>query len=85
MLLNKLIRIIKHPIEWVQWKYESSRIRRIYDSLGRRRCYICKHRLRNFRSYRGGTINVSPFILELKLIRGDIDNFLCPYCGCTDR
>jgi len=76
-MIGKLIRVARHPLGWIRWKYETS---------GRKHlCYICGRTLRRFRPYGNGSQSVSAFTRELQVIGSDVENFSCPLCGCHDR
>ncbi|MCX5833823.1 MAG: methyltransferase domain-containing protein [Deltaproteobacteria bacterium] len=57
-----------------------------FNKMGNRcQCYICRKKFHHFYSFRGGSREIPPFVRELGLIGSDVDNFICPHCGCHDR
>lgn len=51
----------------------------------KKQCYICGEQFLFFKKYNGGFKNVNSFLLNLRLIGSDLDNFACLYCGSHDR
>ncbi len=52
---------------------------------GWRRCNLCESRVSNFLPYRGGW-KAAPLLMRvLGMVGSDLDNFLCPRCGSSDR
>jgi len=48
-------------------------------------CYICKQGLHAFKPYQKGFKALPEFQKALQIVGSDLDNFLCPHCGCNDR
>ncbi len=76
-MIGKLIRIARHLLGRIRWKYETSGSKHL--------CYICNRTPRHFHPYRNGLQSVSPFVRELQIVGSDVENFSCPLCGCHDR
>lgn len=51
----------------------------------RHECCMCGARIRQFLPYRGGWRAAPPLLRSLRVIGSDLDNHLCPVCGCHDR
>ncbi len=51
----------------------------------KRQCNICQNKFRKFTKYKGGSRNVSEWIIKLDVIGSDVDQFGCIYCGSHDR
>jgi len=51
----------------------------------RRECCMCSARIRHFLPYRGGWREAPPLLRSLRVVGSDLDNHLCPVCGCHDR
>lgn len=49
------------------------------------KCYLCGQVVRAFIPYKGGRAALSNFLRDQALSGSDLDNFLCPHCGCMDR
>jgi SAM-dependent methyltransferase len=65
-----------------------SRVRQAVAGLplgARRECCICGARVRQFLPYRGGWRNAPPLLHSFRVVGSDLDNYLCPVCGCHDR
>lgn len=50
-----------------------------------RECCMCGARIRQFLPYRGGWRQAPPLLRSLRVVGSDLDNHLCPVCGCHDR
>jgi len=73
-MIRKLFRIVVRPLRWLKLKI---------NGLGSSHCcYICRNRFGHFIPFRE---SVSPFIRMLKCVGSDVNNYLCPFCGCNDR
>ena len=73
--IAKIITVVKHPCEWIQWKYEVS---------GKKhKCYICGQTFRRFRPFRNAMR--STFLNKLRMVGSDISKHECPVCHCNDR
>lgn len=51
----------------------------------RRECCMCGAKIRQFLPYRGGWDQAPPLLRSLRVVGSDLDNHLCPVCGCHDR
>jgi SAM-dependent methyltransferase len=51
----------------------------------RRECCLCGARVGRFLPYRGGWRDAPPLLRSFRVIGSDLDNYLCPVCGCHDR
>jgi SAM-dependent methyltransferase len=75
--LKRYLRPVKNFIRWGGLRF---------NMMGnRRQCYVCRKKCHHFYSFRGGSNGIPPFIRSLELIGSDVDNFICPHCGCHDR
>jgi Methyltransferase domain len=52
---------------------------------GSHECVICKHGLRRFLPYRGGSHNLPALTRALRMVGSDVDHFACPWCHAHDR
>jgi SAM-dependent methyltransferase len=50
-----------------------------------RECCMCGARVRRFLPYRGGWRDAPPVLRSFRVVGSDLDNYLCPMCGCHDR
>ena len=50
-----------------------------------RECLLCGNRIGHFLPYRGGWDAAPPLMRSLQVVGSDLDNYLCPACGCNDR
>jgi SAM-dependent methyltransferase len=48
-------------------------------------CTLCERRVRQFLPYRGGWRAAPPLMRALQIVGSDLDHYLCPRCGSTDR
>jgi SAM-dependent methyltransferase len=48
-------------------------------------CVFCEKAVDAWLPWRGGTANVSPFIVKLGGVGSNVDKLYCPHCQCTDR
>jgi len=67
------------------WK---DRIRQIAARLPHgavRECALCGAHVGFFLPYRGGWRSAPPLLHSFQVIGSDLDNYLCPTCGCHDR
>lgn len=65
-----------------------SRLRQAVASLpigAQRECCMCGAHIRRFLPYRGGWRKAPPLLRSLRVVGSDLDNYLCPVCGCNDR
>ena len=50
-----------------------------------RECCLCGARVGRFLPYRGGWRDAPPLLRSFRVVGSDLDNYLCPVCGCHDR
>jgi SAM-dependent methyltransferase len=50
-----------------------------------RDCCMCGARVGRFLPYRGGWRGAPPLLRSFDVVGSDLDNYLCPLCGCHDR
>ena len=50
-----------------------------------RECLLCGNRVGRFLPYRDGWRAAPPLMRALRVVGSDLDNYLCPACGCNDR
>jgi SAM-dependent methyltransferase len=50
-----------------------------------RDCCMCGARVGRFLPYRGGWRDAPPLLRAFDVVGSDLDNYLCPLCGCHDR
>jgi SAM-dependent methyltransferase len=65
-----------------------SRFRQVAAGLpigAQKECCMCGARIRRFLPYRGGWREAPPLLRSLRVVGSDLDNYLCPVCGCHDR
>lgn len=50
-----------------------------------RECCMCEARIGRFLPYRGGWQDAPAMLRAFQVVGSDLDNYLCPVCGCHDR
>jgi SAM-dependent methyltransferase len=50
-----------------------------------RECCMCGAHVGRFLPYRGGWRDAPPLMRSFEVVGSDLDNYLCPVCGCHDR
>ena len=50
-----------------------------------RECCMCGAKIGRFLPYRSGWQGAPPLMRSFEVVGSDLDNYLCPVCGCHDR
>ena len=60
-------------------------VKKLLDMFGRKKCYVCNRKIRQFTKYHQGSKGISELCKRLNIIGSDLDNFGCMYCDSHDR
>lgn len=56
-----------------------------YTPVKNRYCVCCQKSLSFFLPYRAGEVSRAPLARAIEMVGSDVENFECPWCGCSDR
>jgi SAM-dependent methyltransferase len=78
--LRQIARTLR--VRQIAWDFRWKKLNKIG---GRRQCYMCSRRFRQFYPFRRGIESIPHLIRQLAIVGSDVVNYGCPFCYSNDR